>query len=98
MIAVTERAAEKFKAVVQNKSLPEDTMLRVDVETEPGPGTGAGQSKLFLKLDPHEPSPEDAVEVSQGVRVAVDRTLAESLGDKQLDYLEEDGVFVFARM
>lgn len=98
MIEVTERAAEKFKAVVQDKSLPQDTMLRVDVEPEPGPGAGAGQSKLLLKLDPHEPSPDDAVEVSQGVRVAVDKTLAESLGDKQLDYLEEEGAFVFARM
>jgi Fe-S cluster assembly iron-binding protein IscA len=93
MIEVTERAAQQFKSVIHSKSLPDETMLRVDIDPESG---SAGHTKLLLKLDMDEPGPQDDVTVSQGVRLAVDKSISENIGDRTLDYQEDEGVFVFA--
>jgi len=93
MIQMTEKAAEHFKEVVQARSLPENTMLRVDTER----GQKEGEVRISLKLDTQEPRPEDEVQTTQGARLAVDRNLAQALGDSMLDFEKKAGGFVFAR-
>lgn len=93
MIQMTERAAQQFKEVVRNKSLPESTMLRVEAER----GQKEGEVRISLKLDTQEPRLEDEVQTTQGARLAVDKNLAQALGDSKLDYEEQAGGFVFAR-
>ncbi len=93
MIQMTEKAAEQFKQVVKAKSLPESTMLRIDAER----GQKQGEVRISLKLETEEPRPEDEVQTTQGARLAVDKNLAQALGDSKLDYEEKAGGFVFAR-
>ncbi len=93
MIKMTEKAARQFKEVLKDKSFPESTMLRVDAERVPG----QKQVRLALRLDTQEPGPDDQVQTTEGARLAVDKALAEVLGDSQLDYQEESGGFVLAR-
>ena len=93
MIKMTERAAQEVKAIVTSKSLPETTVLRVDAK----PVEGKNELKLMLKLDTKEPEADDMVEATSGTRLAVDETVAEALGDLQLDYSEDSGNFVFER-
>ena len=93
MIKMTERAAQEVKAIVTSKSLPETTVLRVDAK----PVEGKNELKLMLKLDTKEPEADDMVEATSGTRLAVDETVAEALGDLQLDYSEDSGNFVLER-
>ncbi|HUZ46310.1 MAG TPA: iron-sulfur cluster biosynthesis family protein [Terriglobia bacterium] len=93
MIKMTERAAQEVKSIVTSKSLPETTVLRVDAK----PVEGKNELKLTLKLDTKEPEADDVVEATSGTRLAVDETVAEALGDLQLDYSEDSGNFVFER-
>ena len=93
MIKLTERAAEQVKLAVQNRSLPESTMLRVDLQPE----SGKEQPQLALRLDPNDPRPDDDVEDTQGTRVAVSKNLSAALGNGELDYRQETGGFFFER-
>ena len=94
MIKMTERAAQEVKTIVSSKSLPETTILRVEAR----PVEGKNELKLTLKLDTKEPEPDDVVEDTSGARLAVDETVAEALGDLQLDFREDSGNFVFERV
>ena len=93
MIRMTERAAQEVKTIVASKSLPESTFLRVDAK----PVEGKNELRLTLKLDTKEPENDDLVETTSGTRLAVDETVAQALGDLNLDYSEESGNFIFER-
>lgn len=93
MIKLTERAADQVKTAVQNRSLPEKTMLRVELQPE----SGQEQPQLALRLDPNDPQPDDDVEATKGMRVAVRKSLSTALGSGELDFREETGGFVFER-
>jgi Fe-S cluster assembly iron-binding protein IscA len=93
MIKMTERAAQHVQSIMTSKSLPESTILRVEAK----PVEGKNELKLTLKLDTSEPEPDDMVEATAGTRLAVDETVAEALGDLQLDFSEDSGNFVFER-
>ena len=93
MIKMTERAAQEVKSLAASKSLPETTLLRVDAK----PVEGKNELRLTLKLDTHEPEPDDVVETTAGTRLAVDETVASALGDLNLDYREDSGNFIFER-
>ncbi len=94
MIKMTERAAQEVKSIVTGKSLPESTILRV----EASPVEGKNELKLTLKLDTNEPETDDVVEATDGTRLAVDETVAQALGDLQLDFREDSGNFIFERV
>ena len=93
MIKLTERAAQQVQSIANSKSLPETTLLRVDAR----PVEGKNELRLTLKLDTNEPEPDDVVEATAGTRLAVDETVAEALGDIQLDFSEDSGNFIFER-
>ena len=93
MIKMTERAAQEVKTIVTSKSLPETTLLRVEAT----PVEGKNELKLTLKLDTKELEPDDRVETTSGTRLAIGETVAEALGELQLDYHEDSGNFVFER-
>lgn len=93
MIKMTDRAAQKLKSVLRSNSLPEDTVLRLDVEH----GEKEEDMRLALKLDDQEPGTDDEVEATEGARLAVHKELARAIGDAQLDFREEAGGFVFQR-
>jgi Fe-S cluster assembly iron-binding protein IscA len=93
MIKMTERAAQEVKSIVSSKSLPATTFLRVDAK----PVEGKNELRLTLKLDTKEPETDDLVETTAGTRLAVDETVAQALGDLNLDYSEESGNFIFER-
>ena len=89
-VKMTEKAAEKIREVFQSRSLPESTMLRIEVESaEPD-----GPLELSLKLDMEEPRADDAVETTQGARLVVQKELGQMLGESQLDFQQESGGFV----
>ena len=92
-IKMTETAARLLKAVLSSKSLPESTMLRVDVEG----GEAEGESRLVLRLDTQEPGEDDEVETTEGARLVVHKELARELGDLQIDFRKDGGGFVFKR-
>lgn len=94
MIRMTPRAAEKFKADLQTKSLPESTLLRVDVAR----GDQEREMRLMLVFDTDEPSDDDETRITEGARLAVNKSLAQALGNAQLDYLEKAGGFVLQRV
>jgi Fe-S cluster assembly iron-binding protein IscA len=93
MIKMTERAAQEVKSLVSSKSLPAKTFLRVDAK----PVEGKNELRLTLKLDTKEPESDDQVQTTDGTRLAVDETVAQALGDLNLDYSEESGNFIFER-
>lgn len=94
MIKMTERAAQEVKSIVTGKSMPDSTILRV----EASPVEGKNELKLTLKLDTNEPETDDVVETTDGARLAVDETVAQALGDLQLDFREDSGNFIFERV
>ena len=94
MVKMTKKAADQFKAVLTEKSLPESTLLRVDVERGAG---GPEDLHLALRLDTGNPRHDDKVETTEGARLAVGETIAQALGDGELDFHEDDGAFVFKR-
>ncbi|MBI4465261.1 MAG: hypothetical protein HY647_11200 [Acidobacteria bacterium] len=87
---MTERAADKIKEVFQNRSLPENTLLRIEVET----ADPEGALELSLKLDTSEPREDDAVETTEGARLVVQKELGQVLGESRLDFQEDSGGFV----
>lgn len=91
MITMTQEAARQLKRDLTNRSLPEDTVLRVDVEKKTEQAL-----ELVLKLDKAEPAPSDIVETTEGARLAVDKELAQHLGNAQLDF--RDGNYVFEQV
>jgi Fe-S cluster assembly iron-binding protein IscA len=95
MIKMTTRAAQQFKEVLNNRSLPEETSLRVDVQ--PGE-TGPHDLHLTLLLDTQEPHHDDKVEVTDGARLVVGEPVALMVGDGEVDYREEEGAFIFQRL
>ena len=92
-IKMTESAARRLKAVVSGKSLPESTMLRVDLER----GEPERELRLVLRLDTQEPREDDEVETTEGVRLAVRKDVAQALGDLQVDFREDVNRFMFER-
>ena len=95
MIKMTDRAAQQFKEVLKKKSLPEETLLRVDVQRgEKGPQ----DVYLTLLLDSHEPRHDDRVEITDGARLVVGEPVAQAIGDGEVDYHENDGSFVFQKL
>lgn len=93
MIKITERAAQEVKSIITSKSLPETTILRVEVK----PVEGKDELKLTLKLETRGPEPDEMVETTSGTRLAINGTVAQILGDLRLDYREDSGRFIFER-
>ncbi len=89
---MTPRAAEQFKADLRIKSLPESTALRIIARAE-----REGEICLALVLDTDEPNQDDTAQITEGVRLAVNKDLAQALGNAQLDYREAGG-FVLKRV
>lgn len=94
MIKMTKRAAQQLKAVLSSKSLPESTVLRLDMKR----GEVGEELRLALHLDTQEPREDDEVETTEGARLAVRKALAQELGDLQIGFREEAGGFVFERV
>ncbi len=90
MVRMTVRAAEQLKSELNSNSLPEDTPVRVDLQPTP-----QGQT-LSLGLDREAPREDDKVDVKEGARLVVNESIAEALGESELDF-REDG-FVFVRL
>ncbi len=93
MIKMSQKAAVQFKADLRIKSLPESTMLRIIAR-----GEREEEMRLALVLDTDEPNEDDEAQITEGVRLAVDKDLARTLGNAQLDYREEAGGFVLKRV
>ena len=90
MIKLTENAAEKIKQDINSRSLPETTTLRVVAEQ----AENEDKLRLALKLDPKEPGEDDEVQSTAGARLAVNKGLAQAVGDSRLDFRQEAGGFV----
>jgi len=96
-IRLTERAAEEFKAVCNDRSLPiETTKLRVDAERDEE--EAEGKLLISLKLDDKMPQPDDEVESTIGAQVVINKSLGEALGEVRIDYKEDGGGFVLERV
>ena len=93
MIKMTKKAAERLKETVANKSMPESTMLRINIEHV----EGQGELNVALNLDTQEPGPDDEVETTEGARLVIRKELAQALGNGELDVEEDLGGFVFRR-
>ncbi len=82
MLTITEKAAEKAKAVLAAEG-KESWGLRVYNAGESCCGPSYG-----LDLD-EQPTPHDEVIEKNGLRVFVEKTTSEKLSGMQLDYLED---------
>ena len=96
-VRLTERAAEEFKTLCSQQSLPvETTKLRVDADRD----KDEEERKLLLslKLEDQTPQEDDAVENTAGAQVVINKTLGETLGEVQIDYKEDGRGFVLERV
>lgn len=92
MVKLTQSAADKVKEDVARKSLPENTVLRIEAQPVPE----QGKVELVLTFDKNEPSEADEVATTAGVRLAVNKQLAAQMGNAQLDF--RGGNFIFERV
>lgn len=92
MVRLTKSAADKVKEDAAKKSLPENTVLRIEAQPMPE----KGKVELALTFDTKEPSETDDVATTEGVRLAINKQLANQIGNAQLDF--RDGNFVFERV
>jgi iron-sulfur cluster assembly protein len=83
MIQVTDKAAEKAKAMFEEKGLPQDTGLRVFVA---GGGCSGYQYGMALARDVDE---EDMIIENQGIRIVVDPDSAPLLEGAEIDYVDD---------
>lgn len=91
MIRFSENAANAFRSLLQEKSLPEDTSLRLAVEK----GQAEGDFTLTLVLESAGPRKNDEVESTDGMRLVVQEELSRALGDRVLEFDPEKGGFIF---
>lgn len=83
MIQVTDKAAEKAKAMFVEKGLPQDTGLRVFVV---GGGCSGYQYGMALAKDVDD---DDMIIENQGVRLVVDPDSAPLLEGAEIDYVDD---------
>ena len=83
MINVTDKAAEKAKAMFIEKSLPADTGLRVFVV---GGGCSGYQYGMALAKDVED---DDLVMEDHGVKLVVDPDSAPLLEGAEIDYIDD---------
>ncbi len=83
-LVLTEKAAQEVKRMFAEKSLPDDTVLRVGV-------VGGGCSGFEYRIDFESPGaqPGDLVAECHGVKIAVDAKSARFLKGTQIDYRED---------
>jgi iron-sulfur cluster assembly protein len=83
MISVTDKAAEKAKAMFEEKGLPVETGLRVFVV---GGGCSSYQYGMALARDVED---DDLVMEDQGVKLVIDPDSAPLLEGAEIDYVDD---------
>lgn len=83
-LAVTAKAAEKFKRLIKEYEKPENTMLRIQVL----PGGCAGMSYGFDFEEPQNTNEDDTILDYDGVKIVIDEESSEILQGSKVDYVE----------
>ena len=66
-LQITERAAQEFRHVVDQKGLPDSTSMRLSVK-----GGGCSGFEYQIDLEHNEPDEFDLVSMQHGIRVVID--------------------------
>jgi len=82
-VNITERAAEEIKRVISDKSMPQETALRIGVA-----GGGCSGFQYSLGFDTAMDEVKDLVTEQHGIRVAVDKKSDLFLDGTTIDFYD----------
>lgn len=83
VVTITERAAEKAKAILESKGQA-DSMLRVFVV-----GGGCSGYQYGMSIAPSVEDGDELVELEDGVRVVIDQESKPMIAGAEIDYVED---------
>lgn len=95
-MTVTKQAATEFKRMLESRSMPVSTRVRVGVE----PVTGETTLRLFVAFEDQPSAGDDDVVASEGIEVVMDKHLRHYMGEVSIDFVESagQGDFVLRRV
>jgi Fe-S cluster assembly iron-binding protein IscA len=93
---VTREAASEFKRMLESRSLPTSTRVRVGVE----PVAGETTLRLFVAFEDQPAAGDEDVVTSEGVEVVMDKHLRHYMGEVSIDFVQSagQGSFVLRRV
>lgn len=93
---VTKQAALEFKRMIESRSLPLSTRVRVGVD----PVAGETTLRLFVAFEDQPSAGDDDVVASEGIEVVMDKHLRHYMGEVNIDFVHDagQGDFVLRRV